>query len=255
ALKLLLIGESQVGKTSFIKRLQNKEFLDQEKPTIDVEFHSLTVNFKEKPIKLSIFDFGGKPQFRFMQASQLRGAFGVFLMFDVSNRISFQKLEEWMDFLKPLISNQPNFPIILIGNKIDLNNSLISDREINDFLTKHGIKIYEKISSKIGENIQQPLQKLIFLIMRFYMEKQKKVQEEREKILKETIKKEEKTIEISGEEEIDLITPMRNTISDVANLNLNKFRKDLKDLRKNLRRTFRVFFSPPKKEEKKPKTK
>jgi len=250
ALKLVLVGESGVGKTSFVNILQNKN-LEGIKSTIDVEFHTVILNYKNKPLKLSVFDFGGKPQYRFMQTSHLKGVYGIILMFDLSNESSFKKLNEWVRFLQPVTMGYTNFPTILIGNKSDLNDIKVKEEDINAFLKANNIAHYEKISSKEREKIERPFQQLILTIMKFYLDFQKKAQDAKEKIeilLKEAEKTKTNEIleEIKKEEtKIDIITPVRHVIEDMASLNLKEVRKDLIDLRKNIRRTFQIVFNPP----------
>ncbi len=248
-LKLVLVGESGVGKTAYIKRLQNKDF-EGLKSTIDMEFHTVVVNFRNRPLTLSIYDFGGKNQYRFMQSSHLKGVYGIILMFDLSNETSFRKLSEWIEFLKPVLKSYPNFPTVLIGNKADLKNSQISEDTINSFVKSNNISLYEEASVKEGRNVEEPLQKLILKIMQFYLEIQKKAQDAKAKIetlIQESEKTHEKILleEIQKtEEEVDLITSVRHVIKDMANLNLKEMRSDLKDLRKNIRRTFKIIFTP-----------
>ncbi|NHI92422.1 MAG: GTP-binding protein [Candidatus Lokiarchaeota archaeon] len=291
ALKILLIGESKVGKTSFIQRLQNKEFLENQRSTVDVEFHTLTLNFRNRPLKLSIYDFSGKPQYRFMQASHLRGSYGAILMYDLTNEDSFKKLDDWIAFLQPILKNYSDFPIVLVGNKFDLGNMTINEDELDTFLMRNNIKIYEKISVKTGMNIEQPLQKLIYFIFQKYMENQKKAKE----ALKEEIKAEvheevkaevheevkaevheevkaevheevkaevheevkaevqEEEVEKRVENEIDIVTPMAKAVEDMARLDLREARRDLRSLRENIIKSFKVLFSSKENEKKKKK--
>lgn len=250
ALKLVLVGESGVGKTSFVNHLQNKNF-EGIKSTIDVEFHTVVLNYKNKPLTLSIFDFGGKPQYRFMQTSHLKGVYGIILMFDLSNESSFKKLDEWIRFLQPVTMGYLNFPMILIGNKSDLKDVKIKEDDINKFVKANNITHYQIISAKERVNIEEPFQRLILTIMKFYLDFQKKAQDAKEKIemlLKESEKSKTNELleEIKREEvKIDIITPVRHVIEDMASLNLKEVRKDLLDLRKNIRRTFQIVFSPP----------
>jgi len=117
--KLLLIGNSSVGKSSLLLRFSDKQWLpeDEASATIGVDFrvHKMEVNGRK--VKMSIWDTAGQERFRTITASYYRGAQGVILVYDVSNRESFEALPRWLDELENYVP--PEVVKIVVGNKLD----------------------------------------------------------------------------------------------------------------------------------------
>lgn len=117
--KLLLIGNSSVGKSSLLLRFSDKQWLpeDEASATIGVDFRVHKMEVKGRKVKMSIWDTAGQERFRTITASYYRGAQGVILVYDVSSRESFEALPRWLEELENYVP--PEVVKIIVGNKLD----------------------------------------------------------------------------------------------------------------------------------------
>ncbi|KAF5350066.1 hypothetical protein D9756_009070 [Leucocoprinus leucothites] len=117
--KLLLIGNSSVGKSSLLLRFSDEQWLpeDESSATIGVDFRVHKMEVKGKRVKLSIWDTAGQERFRTITSSYYRGAQGIILVYDVSNRETFDALPRWYSELETYVSS--SVVKILVGNKVD----------------------------------------------------------------------------------------------------------------------------------------
>ena len=116
--KVLLLGNSDVGKSSLLLRFVDKLWTDSFVPTIGVDFKVKTIQIGEKTVKMQIWDTAGQERFRNVVASYFRGSNGILLIYDVTNRDSFKNLDNWLEVIENNASD--NVLKILIVNKIDL---------------------------------------------------------------------------------------------------------------------------------------
>ena len=151
--KIILTGDIAVGKTSIINALLNSKFNDEYEPSIGVDFFSKTMNYKGKQIKLQIWDSAGQEKFRSLIPNYIRGASLIFLVYDITNRDTFAHLPEWIKF----INNIENTNIIIVGNKIDLeDNREINFEEGKKFAEANNCEIFE-VSAKEGTGLVEML--------------------------------------------------------------------------------------------------
>jgi len=117
--KLLLIGNSSVGKSSLLLRFSDKQWLpeDEASATIGVDFRVHKMDVNGRKVKMSIWDTAGQERFRTITASYYRGAQGVILVYDVSSRESFEALPRWLEELENYVP--PEVVKIVVGNKLD----------------------------------------------------------------------------------------------------------------------------------------
>ncbi|KAI0028813.1 ras-domain-containing protein [Vararia minispora EC-137] len=117
--KLLLIGNSSVGKSSLLLRFSDQQWLpeDETSATIGVDFRVHKMDVKGKKVKLSIWDTAGQERFRTITSSYYRGAQGIILVYDVANRESFDALPRWYSELETYVSD--SVVKIVVGNKVD----------------------------------------------------------------------------------------------------------------------------------------
>ncbi|KAG7450106.1 ras-domain-containing protein [Guyanagaster necrorhizus] len=146
--KLLLIGNSSVGKSSLLLRFSDETWLpeDEASATIGVDFrvHRLTLR-NGKQVKLSIWDTAGQERFRTITASYYRGAQGVVLVYDVSSRESFEALPRWVGEMETYLGTVTEGPVrVVVGNKVDKEFS----REVS---TAEGRVFAERIGSLFVE--------------------------------------------------------------------------------------------------------
>jgi len=151
--KLVVVGDATVGKSSFLKKIVNQDFNEITEPTIGVDFFTHTVSIPNgKIIKSHIWDTAGQEAFRSIIKNYYRNAAGMFLMYDVSNRNSFESLDYWVNEIKYM---DVSIPVILIGNKTDLKDSTnkkhVTKEEGLEFANRHGFMFHE-ISNKKSSN-------------------------------------------------------------------------------------------------------
>ena len=165
-LKILLCGNSGVGKTSIFKRYYENRFEGTFITSIGIDFKTKEIKYNKKLYSIHLIDTAGEERFRSITSSYFRMAEYYLLVFDLTDKNSLISLPEWIDSLKEYINN-PKF--FIIGNKSDLDRSQISDIEINDVINGKGnLKInnenFIKVSEKTGENIEATFKYLIDII-------------------------------------------------------------------------------------------
>ena len=137
--KIILIGNSGVGKTSLYRKLSTGEFCEANISTIGVEKRTIYINFTDdkndkKKINVSLFDTAGQEKFRSITLSYFKGTDGILLMYDITNRSTFENVEMWINSINEAIGtgNDSKFQIILIGNKTDLIDQNGYKREVEE---------------------------------------------------------------------------------------------------------------------------
>ena len=161
--KVLLLGNSDVGKSSLILRYVDQVWSDTFVPTIGVDFKVKTLEIDNKQIKMQIWDTAGQERFRNVISSYFRGSHGIFLIYDITNRDSFKNLENWLIEIEKNASQ--NVLKILIGNKSDL----VDDREIKTeegqaFANRNGMK-FNETSAKMNTNVNEAFETLAKLMI------------------------------------------------------------------------------------------
>lgn len=143
--KILIIGDSGVGKTSILNRFSTDTFNESFISTIGVDFKIKKVNVNGNDVKLQVWDTAGQERFRTITSSYYRGAHGIIIVFDVSDKDSFLNVDHWIKEIDSYCINR-NIQKILIGNKIDLERK-VTYEEANYMAIKYGIT-YLEVSSK-----------------------------------------------------------------------------------------------------------
>ena len=166
--KVLLLGNSDVGKSSLILRYVDQTWSDTFVPTIGVDFKVKSLEIDDKKIKMQIWDTAGQERFRNVISSYFRGSHGVFVIYDITNRDSFKNLECWLSEIEKN-ANQ-NILKILVGNKNDLED----DREIKTeegqaFANRNGMQFMET-SAKMNVNVNEAFEALAKLMIQFNSE-------------------------------------------------------------------------------------
>ena len=147
--KFLLIGESKVGKTALSYRIVHDKFLEPFISTIGIDFSFKILKLHGYTEKTQIWDTAGHERFRTFNDGYYRGIQGIFIVFDLTNKESFENLQYWVARTKKLTSLNIN-QILLVGNKADLEESrVISYDEGFQFAKKVGIS-YIETSAKTG---------------------------------------------------------------------------------------------------------
>ncbi len=148
-----MLGDAAVGKTSLTLRFISGFFLQDLKLTIGVDFYSKTTNFKEKKVKLQIWDFGGEERFRFLLHQYCKGANAAFFLYDITNRLSLDHLPDWTQIIR---EHAGDIPIMLIGSKVDLQEFRAVTREEGILAAKkYNLSTFIELSSKTGQNVEK----------------------------------------------------------------------------------------------------
>jgi Ras-related protein Rab-18 len=162
--KILLIGDSGVGKSSILLRFTEDEFEEDFPCTIGVDFKTKMIDFyNKKKINLTIWDTAGQEKFRSLTSSYYRGTHGIILVYDVTNRASFLSLEHWLKEIDTYSTNSEVI-ILLIGNKIDMPNRVVTREEGAKF-AKSKSMLFMECSAKTKLGIQQAFEELIQKIL------------------------------------------------------------------------------------------
>ncbi|XP_021117050.1 ras-related protein Rab-3C isoform X4 [Heterocephalus glaber] len=125
--KLLIIGNSSVGKTSFLFRYADDSFTSAFVSTVGIDFKVKTVFKNEKRIKLQIWDTAGQERYRTITTAYYRGAMGFILMYDITNEESFNAVQDWSTQIKTY--SWDNAQVILVGNKCDMEDERVISTE------------------------------------------------------------------------------------------------------------------------------
>ena len=163
-LKILLIGDSYVGKTSLLLQYIDRECPENHMATIGVEFKDKIVQINKKNVKLQVWDTSGQERYRSITKNFYRNADGVMFICDVTKENTFENIKNWL-IDSEQNSNNSNFKKILVGNKIDLQKERVIDKEkLENFANKKGMNFYEA-SAKEGTNVDLIFTELAQLIL------------------------------------------------------------------------------------------
>ncbi|KAJ8272609.1 hypothetical protein GJAV_G00091250 [Gymnothorax javanicus] len=162
-LKLLIIGESDVGKSSLLLRFTDDKFDPELSATIGVDFKVKTVAVDGITTKLAIWDTAGQERFRTLTPSYYRGAQGVILVYDVTKRETFTKLADWLNELETYCTRN-NMVKMLVGNKIDKENREVDRNEGSKFARKHSM-LFIEASAKTRDGVQCAFDELVWTII------------------------------------------------------------------------------------------
>ena len=156
AYKFIVIGSSGVGKTAILTRLVDHVFTGESQSTIGVEFIATSINVEGSVFRLQIWDTAGQERFRAIAKAYFRSAIGVMLVFDLTDRKSFDDLNGWLNDVHAHCD--PNVVVTLIGNKSDLENSRkVSESEARAFADLHQLQ-YLETSALDGSNVELAFQ-------------------------------------------------------------------------------------------------
>lgn len=151
--KLLMIGDSGVGKTCLLLRYANESFTPTFITTIGIDFKIKNVDVDGKRIKLQIWDTAGQERFRTITTSYFRGAQGIILVYDVTDRRSFESIRNWISQIQQHADVHVNK--MLVGNKCDmLDEKVVSTEEGQKLAKEFGIGFWE-CSAKNNINVEQ----------------------------------------------------------------------------------------------------
>mmetsp|Transcript_2901 Transcript_2901/g.5095 ORF Transcript_2901/g.5095 Transcript_2901/m.5095 type:complete len:202 (-) Transcript_2901:661-1266(-) len=151
--KMLLIGDSGVGKSCLLLRFADGTFNEGHISTIGVDFKIRTIELDNKTIKLQIWDTAGQERFRTIAAAYYRGAHGIVITYDITDRKSFENVKSWMDEIGKYGSDRVNK--LLIGNKADMVDKRAVKTEEGKELADALQMEFLETSAKTSENVEQ----------------------------------------------------------------------------------------------------
>jgi Ras-related protein Rab-8A len=151
-IKLLIIGDSGVGKTCFLLRFSDDNFTASHLTTIGIDFKLKTMEIDGKTIKLQIWDTAGQERFRTITQTYYKGAMGIILAYDCTDENSFNNIRNWVQQIKMHASD--NVSKVLIGNKCDRPDKKITTEQGEALAQELGIKFFET-SAKTSINVNE----------------------------------------------------------------------------------------------------
>ncbi|KAK5843401.1 Ras-related Rab11A [Gossypium arboreum] len=150
--KVVLIGDSGVGKSQILARFARNDFSLDSKSTIGVEFQTRTLLIEHKSVKAQIWDTAGQERYRAVTSAYYRGAAGAMLVYDVTKRQTFNHIARWLEELRGHADK--NIVIMLVGNKSDLEKQReVSTEDATEFAQKEGLFFLET-SALAAKNVE-----------------------------------------------------------------------------------------------------
>ncbi|PRT52600.1 Ras-related protein Rab-11B [Wickerhamiella sorbophila] len=166
--KIVLIGDSGVGKSNILGRFTRNEFNLESKSTIGVEFATRTVTVDGKVIKAQIWDTAGQERYRAITAAYYRGAVGALLMYDISKPETYEGVNRWLNELREHAVSQ--IVIMLVGNKCDLKHlRAVSTDEARQFAEEKKL-LFIETSALDATNVELAFQNILTEIYRQHAE-------------------------------------------------------------------------------------
>jgi small GTP-binding protein len=150
--RLIVIGDSGVGKTQMMFRFTDDTFQAQTVSTVGVDFKAKTIQIAGVPHKVQIWDTAGQERFRNITEAYYRKGHGIAIVYDVSTPATFETVPGWFDSVKSKCEGSGRIPIVLIGNKADLEPKITLEQGLQ-LATQYGAHFFQT-SAKDGSNIE-----------------------------------------------------------------------------------------------------
>ncbi|KAM7497975.1 hypothetical protein LguiA_022389 [Lonicera macranthoides] len=167
--KLVLIGDSGVGKSNLLSRFTRNEFNLESKSTIGVEFATRSLTVDGKVIKAQIWDTAGQERYRAITSAYYRGAVGALLVYDVTRHITFENVERWLKELRG--HTDPNAVVMLIGNKSDLRHLVAVPTEDGKSFAENESLYFMETSALEATNVENAFAEVLTQIYRVVSKK------------------------------------------------------------------------------------
>ncbi len=172
--KVLLLGDSTVGKTCFLMKYTDKTFQDIHMATIGLDYRLKSMKLKSgKNIKLQIWDTAGQDRFRAITKNYYKGSHGIILIYDVTNVQTFENVKQWVSQIREEAS--ANVIIYIAGNKIDMEEERKVNKEEGEKLAEELGFPFVETSAKSGININETFEDLVERIDKIYGNSPQKV--------------------------------------------------------------------------------
>ena len=162
-LKIMTLGNTKVGKTSFIIKYTEDYFQEIYLSTIGIDFRVKDITIDEKVYKLLFYDTTGQEKYKSLALNVVKNIHGIILMYDITDKSSFESIPEWIQSLQDVKGN--DFPMILLGNKIDKEEERIISNEDGEELAKEYNIDFLETSNKNGTNINEAVLAIVKKIL------------------------------------------------------------------------------------------
>lgn len=173
--KIVLIGDSGVGKSNILSRFTRNEFCLESKSTIGVEFATRTLQVEGKTVKAQIWDTAGQERYRAITSAYYRGAVGALMVYDITKKQTFENVQRWLRELRDHADS--NIVIMLVGNKSDLNHlRAVPESEAQEMAEKDGLTFLET-SALEANNVEKAFQTILLDIYQIVRKKALAAQE------------------------------------------------------------------------------
>ena len=158
--KILLLGDTSVGKTCFLMRYTDNTFQEIHMSTIGLDYKLKNVQLEDgKFVKIQIWDTAGQDRFRSITKNYYKGAHGILLLYDITDKKSFDNVKTWIEQIREEVSDKVS--VILVGNKIDdVEGRKVKTEEGEKIAKEIGVSFFE-CSAKTGENIDMIFNEMV----------------------------------------------------------------------------------------------
>ena len=171
--QILIIGNSVVGKTSILTKYTTKTYNENYIATVGLDFFTKDEKIDDKTIRVKIWDTAGQERYKAITKCFFQRAQGIIIVFDVTNKKSFDDLKIWIDSIRSqskLTEDLENMPIIIIGNKIDIPKRVIDKETALNFSKEQNFDYYET-SAKTGQGVDNAIKDLVKKVMVYISKK------------------------------------------------------------------------------------
>ena len=171
--QILIIGNSVVGKTSILTKYTTKTYNENYIATVGLDFFTKDEKIDDKTIRVKIWDTAGQERYKAITKCFFQRAQGIIIVFDVTNKKSFDDLKIWIDSIRSqskLTEDLENMPIIIIGNKIDIPKRVIDKETALNFSKEQNFDYYET-SGKTGQGVDNAIKDLVKKVMVYISKK------------------------------------------------------------------------------------
>ncbi|XP_010919004.2 ras-related protein RABA1f [Elaeis guineensis] len=167
--KVVLIGDSGVGKSNLLSRFTRNEFSLESKSTIGVEFATRSIHVDDKVVKAQIWDTAGQERYRAITSAYYRGAVGALLVYDVTRHVTFENVERWLKELRD--HTDSNIVIMLVGNKADLRHLRAVSTEDAKAFAERESTFFMETSALESTNVENAFTEVLTQIYRVVSKK------------------------------------------------------------------------------------
>eukprot|EP00826_Nyctotherus_ovalis_P056652 TRINITY_DN7693_c0_g1_i20.p1 TRINITY_DN7693_c0_g1~~TRINITY_DN7693_c0_g1_i20.p1 ORF type:complete len:187 (-),score=65.09 TRINITY_DN7693_c0_g1_i20:247-807(-) len=154
--KVMILGDSGVGKTSILEQYVNQVFTGKYKVTIGSDFLTRDLTINEEKIKLQIWDTAGQEKYRSLSLAYYRGADACVFVYDITDKSSFANVDTWMEtfFAQVPDSQTGSFPVVVVGNKVDKEGRAVTSDAAKRWTRSHSDVALFEVSAKTGEGVE-----------------------------------------------------------------------------------------------------